>query len=86
MFHLVEKIKKCRQDLVRWSRDTFGNTRTKLTAKQSELQELATTNYSLNLDRINSEQREVNGLLHDEEVFWRQRSHAIWLPMGEKKY
>ncbi|XP_075640643.1 uncharacterized protein LOC142612431 [Castanea sativa] len=84
MFRLFEKIKRCRQDLVRWSRETFGNTRAKLTAKQSELQELASTNYGLNLERINLVRKEVNGLLHDEEVFWRQCFRAIWLPAGDK--
>lgn len=70
MYCLFEKIKKCRHDLVQWSRNAFGDTRTKLGAKQQELQDLSTTDYAHNLDRINLVRREVNDLLNHEEVFW----------------
>ena len=51
--------------------------RTKLGAKQQELQDLSPTDYAHNLERINSVRQEVNDLLNHEEVFWQQRSRAI---------
>jgi len=38
---------------------------------------MVTSNYGINLVMINWTKREVNELLHKEEVFWRQRSWAI---------
>ena len=40
--------------------------------------------YGNNLQQINAVKREVNELLHHEEVFWKQRSKALWLPAGDK--
>ena len=37
-----------------------------------------------NLDRINEVKREINELLHHEEVFWWRRARSIWLPDGDK--
>ena len=36
------------------------------------------------MDKINEVRREINDLLHHEEVFWRQRSQSIWLLAGDK--
>ena len=84
MFCLFEKTKACRMDLVVWSRNTFGNTRDWLNSKQVEMEELMAVGFGENLDRIYEVQREINDLLHHEEVFWRQRSRSIWLPTGDK--
>ena len=69
MFCLLEKIKHCRLDLINWSRATFGNTCTRLDQKQYELAELTNGGYALNLDRIIDLKRDINELLHHEEVF-----------------
>ena len=44
MYHLFEKIKKCRQALVTWSSTTFGNFKTQIQEKQMALEELALQN------------------------------------------
>lgn len=77
MFCLFEKIRRCRMDLVAWSRCAFGNTRDWLNAKQGELEELRAAGFGENLDRINEVRREINDLLHHEEVFWWQWSQSI---------
>ena len=40
--------------------------------------------YAPNLKRIKILRREVNKLIHHEEVFWRQRSRSLWLSAGDK--
>ena len=45
MYCLFEKIRKCRMDLIAWSRATFGNTRTRLEEKQKELTTLMEAGY-----------------------------------------
>ena len=68
-------------NLVAWSRVTFGNARNQLDARQGELME---SGYGPNIERIHEVKKEISELLHHEEVFWRQRSHSIWLPVGDK--
>ena len=71
-------------DLIAWSRVTFGNTRTRLDAKQGELTTLMEASYGLNVERIHVVKKEINKLLHHEEVFRRQQSWSIWLLAGHK--
>ncbi|XP_075674928.1 uncharacterized protein LOC142644136 [Castanea sativa] len=84
VYRLFEKKKKCRLDLIAWSRQTFGNTRTKLDAKQRELAALVQEGYGQNVESINGVRKEIRELLHQEEVFWQQRSRSIWLLAGDK--
>ena len=84
MYCLFEKIKSCRARLVAWSKSAFGNTKARLIEKQRELEELVKQGYAPNLEHIKMLRREVNELIHPEEVFWRQRSRSLWLPAGDK--
>ena len=84
MYYLFEKIKSCRARLVAWSKSAFGNTKVRLTEKQKELEELVKQGYAPNFERIKILRREVNELIHHEEVFWRQQSRSLWLPAGDK--
>ena len=79
MHLLFKKIKKCRSNLVAWSRVAFGNTRDYLDRKRKELEELVENGYGLNMETINDRKKEINDLLHHEKVFWRQRSRSIQL-------
>lgn len=67
-----------------WSREAFGNTRHRLEEKQKILGELASMGYGANIEQINAVRSEINELLHQEEVFWRQWSKAVWLLAGDK--
>lgn len=69
-------ITKCRSDLVAWSRVAFGNTRDRLDRKQKGLEEMVENGYGLNMETINDPKKEINDLLHHEEVSWRQRSKS----------
>ena len=84
MYCLFEKIKRCRMNLVAWSPVTFGNARNRLDARQGELIDFMESGYGPNMERIHEVKKEINELLHHEEVFWRQRSRSIWLLAGDK--
>ena len=84
MYCLFEKIKRCKMNLVAWSRVTFGNARNRLDARQGEVIDLMEFGYGSNMERIHEVKKEINELVHHEEVFWRQRSRSIWLLAGDK--
>ena len=46
--------------------------------------ELVKRGYGQNVESINGVKREINELLHREEVFWQQRSRSIWLSARDK--
>ena len=62
MYCLFEKIKKCRMDLIAWSRVTFGNTRTLLDTKLGELTSLMEARYGPNVERIHGVKKKINEL------------------------
>ncbi|XP_075670087.1 uncharacterized protein LOC142639835 [Castanea sativa] len=84
MYCLFEKIKTCRAHLVACSKSSFGNARARPTEKQQVLEELVEQGYEPNQERIHTLRKEINELIHHEEVYWRQRSRSIWLPAGDK--
>ena len=84
MFKLFEKIKQCQVALVEWSKDIFGNSKTRLQAKQAELEDLSLQNNANNAQRISTLKSEINTILHHDELSWRQRFRSIWLPAGDK--
>ena len=83
MYRLFEKIKKCCMSLVGWSRQ-LGNLKIKIEEKKLELENLTLMNNADNLEVIQKVKDEINALLLQEELFWRQRSRSIWLPTGNK--
>ena len=50
------------------------------------MEELINLGYAYNLEQIHNKREELNNLMHQQEVFWRQRSRAIWLLASKKKY
>ena len=84
MFRLFEKIKKCRFELVQWSRNIFGNFKTQLQARQSTLKDLSMQNNPKKLQETRTLKHEINTFLNQDEIFWRQRSQSIWLQASDK--
>ena len=69
--------------LVGWSR-TLGNSKQKLEEKTKELEGLTALNNAANNEVIKKVKADINSLLFQDELFWQQRSRAIWLPVGIK--
>ena len=84
MAKLFEKIKRCRFAFVDWSRLTFGLSKPQLQEKQKILEELCLQNKAENVRTIKSLKAEITNIIHQDELFWRQRSRSIWLPTGDK--
>ena len=81
---LFEKIKRFRFSLVDWSHASGASSKTLLQEKQKQLEDLCSLNSVDHLDAIKGLKVDINNLLHQEELFWRQRSRSIWLPAGDK--
>ena len=62
----------------------MGSVKTRLEEKERVLEQLKAMNDAENLDSIQGVKDEINALLYREELFWGQRSRAIWLPAGDK--
>ena len=84
MAKLFEKIKRCCFALVDWSRLTFGLSKPQLQEKQKILEELCLQNRAENVRTIKSLKAEITNIIHQDDLFWRQRSRSIWLPAGDK--
>ena len=66
-----------------WSRN-LGNIKDKLEEKHKELEALSSMNLAENQEVIQRVRDEINSLLFQDELFWRQRSRSIWLPAADK--
>ena len=62
----------------------MGNSKTKLNEKKAALKELSRENKVNHMQRIRTLKLEINTILHQDELFWQQRSRSIWLPIGDK--
>ena len=69
--------------LVGWSR-TLGNSKQRLKEKTKELEGLTALNNAANNEVIKKVKADINSLLFQDELFWRQRSRAIWLPAEDR--
>lgn len=81
MFRLFEKIRRCRMALVGWSR-TLGNSKQKLEEKTKELEGLTALNNAANNEVIKKVKADINSLLFQDELFWRNDLELFGCPPG----
>jgi hypothetical protein len=80
-----EKLEKTLHSLNRWGSSRFGIIPRKIQAKQQELLSLNKQNGPRNLHaNIQKTEAELDDLLESEELWWSQRSRAMWLQHGDK--
>jgi hypothetical protein len=83
--HTTDKLQETLQALHTWGNQTFGHIPTKVKEIQSALQTLNThANVPGNMDIIKNKEKELDDLLAKEELWWNQRSRALWLNQGDK--
>ncbi|KAK0576526.1 hypothetical protein LWI29_019063 [Acer saccharum] len=82
---LTVKLGRCANRLSDWSQTRFGNTRKKIEEKSRIIESLYRRSRENNVMRhIQSLEREVEGLIESDELYWKQRSRADWLSAGDR--
>ena len=82
---IVENLRICAADLSRWNSAVYGQIPKRIQDKRNRLNALAMHEKDEDLSlEINRLRGELNDLLDDEEMYWRQRAKAYWLKEGDK--
>uniref|UniRef100_A0A2N9FBI7 Reverse transcriptase domain-containing protein n=1 Tax=Fagus sylvatica TaxID=28930 RepID=A0A2N9FBI7_FAGSY len=85
MYMVCEKIKAVRMALVEWGARVYGRPKAVLLEKLQLLENLKYANKERQFGaQVREAEREVDMLLLSDEVYWRQRSKAVWLEAGDK--
>jgi hypothetical protein len=83
--HITNKLNHTLTKLHEWGTKKFGSIPRKIRTTQEELQQLQPQhNAGINMQLIREKEKELDNLLQCEEVWWSQRSRAMWLKHGDK--
>ncbi|WZY87458.1 hypothetical protein YC2023_044193 [Brassica napus] len=84
VLELVEtKIKRCRAELIRWSKAKKENSAKKIVELQEELEEILSSD-TPSTEVIQEISLALLKAYKAEELFWRQRSRIMWLQGGDQ--
>lgn len=81
---LTSKLESCAVALGIWGRDVFLRRKNRIKACKISLKEAYSNPQSLNFDEIHRIEFELDNLLEEEEINWKQRSLEEWLKWGDK--
>jgi hypothetical protein len=85
---LQHKLDGTLNSLHNWGKKKFGHIPRKITIAQNELKQLNEQNDQNTsgdlIGNIRDKERELDDLLHQEEMWWNQRSRVLWLKHGDK--
>lgn len=79
----TEGLQRCKARLMSWSKVTFGNFKRTINSTLSQLPRLQELNKCEIGDKIKVLKGEVNLLLEEEDVKWKQRAKQRWLKDGD---
>ncbi|OMO51274.1 reverse transcriptase [Corchorus capsularis] len=81
---IVDKISTCSKELDNWNKTHFGNLQHNIKLKKNEFDKLYSLGRRGNQNEFSKCKLELEDLLHQEELLWRQRSKIHWLKDGDK--
>lgn len=79
-----DKMKVTMTKLVSWSKDKIGNVRKKIKDLREKLGELRNIGLLDTDNEVHSVKKELEEMLHREEIWWKQRSRITWLKEGDR--
>ncbi|KAL5745800.1 hypothetical protein ACOSP7_026946 [Xanthoceras sorbifolium] len=81
---VASSINKCASVLKGWNYSNLQFLRRNVTMKRQLLQQMSDSGSNFSWTDIQSIERQLNGLLSKEEMYWRQRSRNNWLKDGDR--
>jgi hypothetical protein len=78
------KVQHCKGQLKRWQRINLRGVEQKITLINKEISKLQGIEGLPNKELLKQLQTEVNSLLTQEDLNWRQRSKELWLKCGDR--
>lgn len=84
MVTVIEGLQRCKESLKKWSKETVNKQRGSITAKLNHISKLQNLNVGDHTSSIKQLQKEVDGLLEEEDVRWKQRAKQTWLKDGDR--
>ncbi|KAK3219985.1 hypothetical protein Dsin_013955 [Dipteronia sinensis] len=82
--HVVVAIQNCTKQLSKWNARNRVSMMANIKSKQEELRKETTCIQSNNWEQIRRIENQLDCLLLEEEVYWRQRSRTEWLRGGDR--
>jgi hypothetical protein len=82
--NVQQKLNTCQADLTRWSRRKFGDTEEKIKEKTKKLEVLQRSEGPEQREEIKVLKGEIDYLLEQEDVKWKQRAKQNWFQYGDR--
>ncbi|XP_074315430.1 uncharacterized protein LOC141651628 [Silene latifolia] len=84
-WNVIETISRCARELQKWKGISIGKILRDLKRKRKRISWLNENERTVaNVEERKKVMKDINQLLRQEEMFWRQRSRALWLKDGDR--
>uniref|UniRef100_A0A803PHA9 Reverse transcriptase domain-containing protein n=1 Tax=Cannabis sativa TaxID=3483 RepID=A0A803PHA9_CANSA len=81
---IMEKIKFCGEKLLIWGKDYSGNFKERIQSCKAEIKKWKRGRDDLSISKYQAAEANLQEVLMQKEIFWRQRSKQLWLREGDQ--